>query len=215
MRFVLLVEGHTERKALPAFLKRWLDPQLSQPVGVKTVRFDGWRDFYSEVAKKTELHLGGPGASEIIAVIGLLDLYAFGEGSGATPYPASVTSPTGRLKWAINDIENRVQQPSKFRMFFALHELEAWLLSQPDCFPQALEDDIRKLSSDPEGVNLNDPPSKRIGTLYRQELRRNYRKIVDGKILFDRLDPKVVCACCPQFARMMDALLLMAKQAGL
>lgn len=31
MMFVLFVEGHTEDKALPRFLKKWLDPQLSTP----------------------------------------------------------------------------------------------------------------------------------------------------------------------------------------
>jgi hypothetical protein len=30
MKFVLFVEGYTEKKALPEFLKRWLDPRLSQ-----------------------------------------------------------------------------------------------------------------------------------------------------------------------------------------
>lgn len=40
MRFILFCEGHTECKALPAFLKRWLDPKLSSPVGIKPVRFD-------------------------------------------------------------------------------------------------------------------------------------------------------------------------------
>lgn len=42
MKFVLFVEGHTEQKAVPSFLKRWLDPRLRQPVGIRTVRFDGW-----------------------------------------------------------------------------------------------------------------------------------------------------------------------------
>jgi hypothetical protein len=29
MKFILLVEGQTERNSAAAFLKRWLDPQLS------------------------------------------------------------------------------------------------------------------------------------------------------------------------------------------
>ena len=35
MKFVLFVEGYTEDKALPKFLKRWLDPRLGKPVGIK------------------------------------------------------------------------------------------------------------------------------------------------------------------------------------
>ncbi len=40
MKFILLVEGKTERDAAAAFFKRWLDPQLRQPVGIRTVPFD-------------------------------------------------------------------------------------------------------------------------------------------------------------------------------
>jgi hypothetical protein len=40
VNFALFVEGPTER-AIPAFIKRWLDPRLTRPVGVKPVRFHG------------------------------------------------------------------------------------------------------------------------------------------------------------------------------
>ncbi|MEN6436959.1 MAG: TOPRIM nucleotidyl transferase/hydrolase domain-containing protein, partial [Syntrophobacter sp.] len=39
MKFILLVEGHTEKIALPDFFKRWLDPRLKQRVGIQFVRF--------------------------------------------------------------------------------------------------------------------------------------------------------------------------------
>ncbi len=32
MKFVLLVEGETEKKVLAGFFKRWLDPRLAKPV---------------------------------------------------------------------------------------------------------------------------------------------------------------------------------------
>ncbi len=44
MKFILFVEGYTEDKVLPQFLKKWLDPRLTQPVGIKTVRFEGWQE---------------------------------------------------------------------------------------------------------------------------------------------------------------------------
>ena len=73
MKFVLLVEGYTERKAIPEFLKRWLDQRLEKPVGVKTVRFDGWQHLYKDAAQKTKMLLNAP-KSDVIAVIALLDL---------------------------------------------------------------------------------------------------------------------------------------------
>lgn len=44
MKFVLFLEGHTEKNALAPFLKRWLDPQLPEPVGLQTVCFEGCAD---------------------------------------------------------------------------------------------------------------------------------------------------------------------------
>ena len=41
MKFILFVEGYTEKKALSDFLKRWIDPKLDQRVGLKVVRFKG------------------------------------------------------------------------------------------------------------------------------------------------------------------------------
>ncbi len=81
MRFVLFVEGHTEKAALPAFLKRWLDPQLPKPVRITPVRFEGWRDYVKEIEKKVALGLSGKMGADVIAAIGLLDLY------GPTFYP--------------------------------------------------------------------------------------------------------------------------------
>lgn len=74
MRFILLVEGRTERDSAAAFLKRWLDPQLTQPVGINVVSFDGYADLVRKMATKASLHLEGPKQGEIVAVIGLLDL---------------------------------------------------------------------------------------------------------------------------------------------
>lgn len=54
MRFILFVEGHTEDKALPGFLKRWLDPRLKKPVGIKTVRFEGWQELIKDSRQKTD-----------------------------------------------------------------------------------------------------------------------------------------------------------------
>ncbi|MFS8067350.1 MAG: hypothetical protein ACMG6S_13345 [Byssovorax sp.] len=37
MKIVLFVEGHTEKKALPEFLKLWLDSRLSARIGIAAV----------------------------------------------------------------------------------------------------------------------------------------------------------------------------------
>jgi hypothetical protein len=69
MKFILFVEGQTERDSAASFLKRWLDPQLSQPVGIAVVRFDGYAALARKMAIKARMHLEGPKQNEIVAVI--------------------------------------------------------------------------------------------------------------------------------------------------
>jgi hypothetical protein len=125
MKFVLFVEGHTEDKALPKFLKRWLDPRLARPVGIKTVRFEGWSELVKDAPRKAAMHLNGPDQEEIIAVIALIDLY------GPTFYPKALQTAAERYDWARQDLEKQVGHP-RFFQFFAVHETEAWLLAAPE-----------------------------------------------------------------------------------
>ncbi len=124
MKFVLFVEGHTEQKAVPSFLKRWLDPRLGEPVGIKPVRFEGWPELVEDVERKAQFYLEGPTCGDVIAVVSLLDLY------GPTIYPAHLQSAAQRDLWGKEHLEQRVNH-ERFRHFFAVHETEAWLLSQP------------------------------------------------------------------------------------
>lgn len=59
MKFVLFIEGYTER-AVPKFLKRWLDDKLSRPVGVQAVRFEGWAEMVKDAPLKAGLYLNAP-----------------------------------------------------------------------------------------------------------------------------------------------------------
>lgn len=129
MKIVLFVEGHTEKLSLPSFFKRWLDPQLPQPIGIKVVRFEGWRDYYDEIGKKVRLNLSGRTGADVVGAIGLLDLY------GPTFYPKEVVGAVDRYAWAKAHIEQKVDHP-RFHQHFAVHETEAWLLSDPKILPK-------------------------------------------------------------------------------
>lgn len=117
MKFVLFIEGYTER-AVPKFLKRWLDTRLNTSVGIQAVRFDGWAQMVKDAPLKAQLYLNAP-KGDVIAVIALLDLYGL-----AVPYPASITTTTERHDWAKQYLESKVNQP-KFHQHFAVHETEA------------------------------------------------------------------------------------------
>jgi hypothetical protein len=206
MKFILLVEGKTERDAAAAFLKRWLDPQLRQPVGIQVVPFDGYADLVHKMATKVQMYLGSPKRGEIIAVIGLLDLY------GPRFYPVDKTTADERFAWGKDHFEKEVNL-DKFRLFFAVHEFEAWLLSQPDIFSQQIKDALSNKVAQPEKVNFNEPPAQLLDRVYKQKTKRNYKKTTYGKQLFAKLDPIVAVSRCPYLKAMLDEMLFLAKAA--
>ena len=204
MKFILFVEGHTEDKALPAFLKRWLDPRLESPVGIQTVRFDGWPELFRDAAQKAKMHLNGPSKDKIIAVISLLDLY------GPTFYPADLTERDKRYLWAKQMIEDEVKE-KYFYQFFAVHEVEAWLLSQPFIFPANIRNAFPDKIAIPETVNFDEPPAKLLDRLYQQHTKRTYKKVVNGRDLFSRLDPAIAYEKCPRLRELLDKMLALAR----
>ena len=136
MNFALFVEGPTER-AVPAFLKRWLDPRLPRPVGVKPVRFKGNGDYLKSFAQRARKDLDSGG---LIAVIGLLDFYG-----AHLEFPQNLTTNT-KHAWAKADLERRVGD-ARFSQHFAVHETEAWLLSDPGIFPAVIRARNRSISN--------------------------------------------------------------------
>jgi len=200
VKFILLVEGETERKVLPAFLKRWLDEHSSQRVGLKAVKVKDIND----LTKMAQSFIKAPENEDILAVIGLLDLYGLKGVSGESgpDYSKSVM-----------EIEGEVNHP-KFRMFFAVHELEAWLLSQPDIFHRDVRVALKRYAKDPESVDFNKPPSKVLSELYWGKLHKKYKKTTDGTVLFSMLDPHSAHSTCRHLADLLDTMLGLAQKTG-
>lgn len=208
MKFVLFVEGHTEKKAVRLFLKRWLDLQLSAKVGIQTVRFAGWSGMIKDSPKKARMYLSGPDADEVIGVIGLLDL------CGPDIYPSGKTTAKERLEWATQYIHSKVAE-ERFRIFFAVHEIEAWLLSDPTIFPSPIRSAFPSRLGNPEEINFDKTPYRFLNEIYQRHTGRKYKKVVDGIELFRRLNPEIAYNKCAQLKRMLDEMLRMAKDAGL
>ena len=100
-------------------------------------------------------------------------------------------------------------------MFFAVHEFEAWLLSQPDIFSAAVKRSLPKKIAQPETVNFNEPPSKLLNRVYKDRTKKTYKKTTYGKDLFAKLDPLVAVKKCPHLKTMLEEMLSMAQTAGL
>jgi hypothetical protein len=208
MKFILLVEGDTEKLAIAEFLKKWLDPQLTTRVGIKVVNFHGNAQLVRKVVAKAQDYLDGPDSNEIIAVIGLLDL------CGLDMYPAGLTAAKDRHDWGVKHFEGQVSR-DRFRMFFAVHEFEAWILGQPEVLPRPVQDALPKTIANPEKVDFDEPPAKLLDRLYLSQMRKSYKKTTYGKQLFGRLGPDVVAAKCPYLKAMLTKMLTLAKAAGL
>lgn len=146
-----------------------------------------------------------PDAS-VVGAIGLLDLY------GPQFYPADLKSSHEKVAFGTKRFEDQVNH-RKFRMFFAVHELEAWILSQPEILPAGVRDALPE--KPPESVNSHDNPAKLLDRLYTRFEKDGYKKIVNRTELFSKLDPLIAAAKCPRLAAMLEEMLTMARSAGL
>ena len=137
----------------------------------------------------------------------MLDLY------GVDYYPENASSVQERYDWLCQYFENEVGHV-RFRMFCAVHELEAWILSQPDCLPTKVRNALPGKVQNPEGVDFEEPPSRLLRRLYRDQMGRGYKKIVDGTDLFSKLNPDVARSKCPHLRKLLDEMLRLAREAG-
>jgi len=203
LKFVLFCEGWTEKGALPDFLRRWLNSKLPKKVGVQPVRFNGWAEMCNDIPIKAGLHLRRP---DVIAVIALLDLY------GPTFYPDNCTKVSERFEWAKAHLEKKAANP-RFHQYFAVHDIEAWILSQPEILPPQVRKKLPGKIANPETVNFDKPPAYLLNRLYEEATGRSYKKRTYGEELFRELDPEAVREKCPYFRKLSDDLLDMAKKA--
>lgn len=59
------------------------------------------------------------------------------------------------------------------------------------------------------------PPAKLVDRIYKQKLRRNYKKTTYGQQLFRALDPHAAADKCPYLNKMLREMLKLAKAKGL
>ncbi len=201
MRIVLFVEGDTERY-LPDFFTRWVHPKLASPIAIKPVNFRGVGNYMKDFAKRARLDLEEP---EVTAVVGLIDFY----GSGLNYPDGTIQKQYG---WAKDELEKQVNS-ARFRQHFAVHETEAWLLSDSSIFPRALVPELAN-NVNPETINSQNPPSHRIKALYHQKLNKKYKKPIEGSTLFRKLNPDTAYASCPHLKLLLDDLLALSRTAA-
>jgi hypothetical protein len=169
---ILYVEGDTEEH-LPQFFKRWLDPRTQQKIAIKAVNLRGVSNYLGEVGRRARLALG---EAKITGAVGLIDFFR-----STLPYPDGTLGE--KYAWAQTKLQADVGHP-RFRQHFAVHETEAWLLSDPKIFPAGVIEGALNTSS-PEAINSQSPPGRRVKARYLSKLKRNYQKRTDALPVFE------------------------------
>lgn len=136
-------------------------------------------------------------SGDVIAAIGLLDL------AGLPRYPPSVLTADDRRVWIKSLVEDEVAD-ARFRQHVAVHELEAWVLSDPEAFPVDVGDELRTIAARPEAVNFDNKPAQRIDAAFRKRLNRRYRKTTDGGDLLARANVSLAYEKCPSLRALLD-----------
>lgn len=208
MKFILIVEGEAEKKSIQPFLIKGLNQKLTTRVGIKPILKPSGK--FEDAYRKLVKNLLQNEVDDIIGIIGLADLY----GSG-WDYEGKYQGYETLFRSQKERIEKAVNNEKYFRMFFAVHEFEAWLFSQPAVFPDEIRDKFEKFNEKPEKVDFDKHPSSRINEVYQNRFKKNYKKTIDGPDLFQGLDPQVVYDKCPHFRQLMDTMLEMAQKAGI
>lgn len=205
MRLVLLVEGQTEKRVVPPFVRRWLDPRTTKRIRVVADQIVGSARLIRDAERRVKLLLS---ERDVLAVFGLIDLYGASPSAGG----GSVADRVRRLKAGIeNPVRKTGVGPERFRQFVAVHELEAWLLSQPEVFPSPVRMGLEGIRRPPEDVDFSEPPKRLLKRLYEHRLKRDYRPMTDGTHLFAKLDPDTAYQRCPNLREMLDAVLAVAQ----
>ncbi|MFZ5829974.1 MAG: DUF4276 family protein [Planctomycetota bacterium] len=152
MKIAILVEGSTERALMPhlrGFLKQRLTGQMPK---LDAVPCNGRLPKGAKLKRQVELLLktGKPTADVVIA---LTDVY-----TGRSDFRDAADAKAQMRTWVGNN--------DRFFPHAAQYEFEAWLLPYWSTIQRLSGTSSRPFAADPETVNHNRPPSKRLSELF-------------------------------------------------
>lgn len=193
MTIVLLAEGETET-ALKDKLKSFLDERATAEGKPKAAL--RLKDIMTlnpgKLCHRVRLELRDP---KVTAVVGLIDVY---------PRFISASDAKRFLQDAVGD------EP-RFYAHAAQYDVEAWLLPYWDFICRRLGVQRARPGADPEQVNLERPPSRRLDELYRiARPPRKYVKPIEMAAILRNQDLTVAAAQCSELRGLLNTLLALA-----
>lgn len=194
-RIVILCEGETEEIAVEHFIRRQWEADGLKAIGLHKINLQGkLEDIFEYVPRYRR-------DSRVVAVFSLIDLYGMNRVKH-NPDDDLAQKVSRAKKWQLDNFE-----PSFFHPHISVHEIEAWLLAEGDCVAQRLKDSKVVPDKNAESKNFDNPPSKRIDTLFKSNRRGDgYHKKIDGLPLFKCLSFQPVYDSCKHFREFYDNL---------
>ncbi len=193
MTVILLVEGDTET-ALKARLKQFLD-ERAEAENKPKVRLKT-KDIMSlnpaRLGRRVALELSDPA---VTAVVGLIDVYPnFADAAEARQF-----------------LNQAVGNEPRFYAHAAQFEVEAWLLPYWDAICRRVGVQQPPPGAQPEQVNRQNPPSKRLKELYQRAKPRprKYVKTIEMAAILRDKDLSLAAAQCPEFKAFLNTLLVL------
>ena len=187
MIIALIVEGSTEKAFIPK-LREYLYTISPRPMpSLDVVPQQGRLPRSDQLKRLVEQLLGK--ADHVIA---LTDVYP--------DYSDAADAKTKLRQW--------VGAQERFHPHAAQFEFEAWLLPYWPRIQELARQNISAPAGDPEGVNHNNPPSRRIKeALRRGQGRYDYVKPRDAGRILQGQDLSLAVSRCPELKAFLNSIL--------
>lgn len=189
-----MVEGKTERAFIP-YLRDFLRNRLAGNMPrISTLRYDG-RIPKADKLRRIVENLLADRRSAADAVIALTDVY-----TGKNDF-ADAADARARMKMWVGNV-------ATFFPHAAQHDFEAWLLPYWDDIKRSVRGNRSSPGDNPEAVDHNNPPSKRLDELYRTSgKKKHYVKERDARAILKGKDLMVAINACPELKAFVNTIL--------
>jgi hypothetical protein len=196
MRIALMIEGRTEKVFLPS-LRTFLESKLpGRMPRLDPVPYDGLIP-KDEKLKKEVHRLLNDRKRPADAVIALTDVHT---GSRATDFHDAADAKKKMRDW--------VGEEARFIPQAAQFEFEAWLLPYWPVLQRLAGHNAGPPGPEPERVDHDNPPSKRISELFRRGNKgKSYVKVRDATRVLREADLNTSIEQCSELKALINAIL--------
>lgn len=199
----ILCEGSTEENAVNLFIKKHWDVSS---VGLKAVQTTA-----DDIIEDADIAIDNGDAQ---AVFSLFDLYGFKhelrDSQGFKKDYLALTTRKDQIKFCVDyyrrHLKEQVSNKEEFHPHFSIHEIEAWILADTTSVSRKLKICNYKGEANPEEINFDNPPKKRLNNLFSTHLKTRYKENSDSKNIFPKLDFNTVYSKCHYFKLFYDEL---------